>query len=60
VKLTTHLHLGPRLRMVEAVLPCFICCCGVHIDSFSDIHESCEIVLKLTEPVIDGEYSLID
>jgi len=60
MKPTTHLHLVPRLRMVEAILHCFICFCGVHIDSSTDSHESCEIVLKLWEPVIDREYSLID
>jgi len=48
----------PWLRMVEAILNCFICSCGVHIDSFTDGRESCEIVPKLREPVIDGEYSL--
>ena len=46
--------------MVEAILDCLICCCGVHIDSFTDSHENCEIVLKLMEPVIDREYSLKD
>ena len=60
LELTTHYHLVPRLGMVGAILHCFVCLCGVHIDSFTNSHESCEIVLKLREPVIDGEYSFID
>jgi hypothetical protein len=60
MKLTTHLHLVLRLRMVGAIHHSFICSCGVHMDNFIHSHESSEIALKFMEPLVDREHSFVD